>query len=93
VGLGSACSSFLNGLGSVRTRECVEVINSRDVGSDNRVSTVTTCNLNVATNLLGGLCIVIDVACIRVVFRVIVVKFVDFSGDLFTTKIGSRTRA
>jgi len=93
VGLGSAYSSFLNSLRIVRTRGRVEVINSRDVGGDNRVSTVTTCNLNVATDLLGGLCIIIDVAYIRVVFRVVVVKFVNFSGDLITTKIGGRTRA
>jgi len=68
VGLGSACSCFLNSLGIVRTRGRVEVINSRDVGSDNRVSAVTTCNLNVATNLLGSLCVVVNVAYIRVAF-------------------------
>jgi len=93
VGLGSAYSSFLNSLRIVRTRGRVKVINSRDIGGDNRVSTVTTCNLNVATNLLGGLRIIIDVACIGVAFRVVVVKFVNFSRDLFTTKIGDRTRA
>jgi len=68
VGLGSACSYFLNSLGIVRTRGRVEVVDGRDVGSDNRVSTVTTCNLNVATNLLEGLYIVVNVACIRVAF-------------------------
>jgi len=93
VGLGGAYSSFLNSLRIVRTRERVEVINSRDVGSDNRVSTVTTCNLNVATDLLGGLYVIIDVAYIGVAFRVVVVKFINFSRDLFTTKIGDRTRA
>jgi len=54
---------------------------------------VTTCNLNVTTNLLGGLCVIVDVAYIEVAFRVIVVKFVNFSGDLFTTKIDSSTSA
>jgi len=93
VGLDSAYSSFLNGLRIVRTRGRVDFINSRDVGGDNKVSTVTTCNLNVATNLLGGLYVIVDVACIRVLFRVVVVKFVNFSGDLLTTKIGGRTRA
>jgi len=93
VGLGSAYSSFLNSLRIVRTRGSLKVINSRDVGGNNRVSTVTTSNLDVATNLLGGLRVIIDVAYIGVAFRVIVVKFVNFSRDLSTTKIGGRTRA
>jgi len=93
VGLGGAYSSFLNGLRIVRTRGRVEVINSRKIGGDNMVSTVTAYNLNVATNLLGGLCVIIDVAYIRVTFRVVVVKFVNFSRDLLTTKVGGRTRA
>jgi len=93
VGLGGAYSSFLNSLRIVRTRGRVKVINGRDLGGDNRVSTVTACDLDVATNLLEGLRIIIDVAYIRVAFRVVVIKFVNFSGDLLTTKIGGRTRA
>jgi len=93
VGLGGACSSFLNSLRIDRTSGRVEVIDSRKVGGDNRVSTVTACNLDVSTNLLGGLYPVIDVTYIRVTFRVLVVKFfVDFSRDLLTTKISGRTR-
>jgi len=92
VGLGGACSSFLNDLRIVRSRGRIEVINRRDVSGDNRVSTVAASYLDVTTNLLGGLCVVIDVAYIRVAFRVVVKIFVDFSGDLLTTKIGGRTR-
>jgi len=93
VGLGRACSSFLNSLRIVRTRGRVEVINYRKVDGDNRVSAITACNLDAAADLLGGLYIIIDVAYIRVAFRVVVVKFVNFSRDLFTTKISGRTRA
>jgi len=93
VGLGGAYSSFPNSLSIVRTRGRVKVINSREVDGNNRVSTVTTCNLDVAANLLEGLYIIIDVAYIRVAFRVVVVKFVNFSRGLLTTKISGRTRA